>query len=168
MGAVLSAGLARNHRGNPAASLKMEKLYGMPVLFSGTGSLVLNNAEINLVDQHYKQTLSNLLKLHPGSPNSFVYFMAGSLPGKAILHQRQLSLFSMICHLPDDPLNARARHVLTSGLPSAKSWFTHVRDLCLLYGFPHPLQLLQNPLSKQGFKKLARSLIVDFWEKKLR
>ena len=85
--------------------------------------------------------------------------MAGCLPGKALLHQRQLSLFSMICHLPDNSPHARARHVLTC-LPPGSS--------CLLYGLPHPLDLLQTPLTKYTFKKLTKSLIVDYWEKKLR
>ena len=34
LAAVLSAGLSRSHRGNPAASLRTEKLYGLPVLLS--------------------------------------------------------------------------------------------------------------------------------------
>ena len=37
LGAVLAAGLARRHRGNPAASLRTEKMYGLPVLLSGLG-----------------------------------------------------------------------------------------------------------------------------------
>ena len=159
LGALLFTGIARSHRGNLAASVKIEKLYGMPVLFSGVASLVLLKSEIQIIDQHYKNTLSSLLKLHHGTPQSFIYFMSGSLPGKAILHQRQLSLFSMICQLPLDPLNARARHVLTTSSPTSRSWFSQIREICLLYGFPHPLQLLEKPLSKIAFKKLARSHI---------
>ena len=37
-----------------------------------------------------------------------------------------------------------------------------------MYGLPHPLQLLDNPLSKYSFKKLAKSHVVDYWEQKLR
>ena len=123
LGAVMFTGIARSHRGNPAAAIKIEKLYGMPVLFSGVGSLVLNGFKINIINQHYKNTLTSLLKLHPGTPHPFIYFMSGSLPGKAILHHRQLSLFNMICHLPNDPLNTQAKQVLTCHLPSSKSWF---------------------------------------------
>ena len=118
LGAVMFTGIARSHRGNPAAALKMEKLYGMPVLFSGLGSLVLNGFEINIINQHYKNTLASILKLHPGTPHQFIYFISGSLPGKAILHHRQLSLFNMICHLHNDPLNIQAKQVLTCHLPS--------------------------------------------------
>ena len=168
MNAVLFTCVAWRNRGNVAASVRIEKLYAMPVLFSGNASLVLSNFEINMIDQHYKNTLINLLKLYPGTPHPFIYFMSGSLPGKAIHHQRQLSLFSMICHLPNDPLNKRAKYVLTNMNPTSRSWFWQIRDICLLYGFPHPLKLLEKPLSREAFKKLARSLVVSYWETKLR
>ena len=74
----------------------------------------------------------------------------------------------MITRLPNDPLNQRARQVLTSFSPASKSWFVQIRDICLLYGMPHPLTLLDNPLTKDNFKKQAKSLVIDHWEKKLR
>ena len=89
---------------------------------------------------------------------SVVYFTAGSLPLTAILHLRQLSLFSMISRLPSDPLNSHAQHVL----------LTAIRHLFLQYGLPHPLDILSNPPSKEAFKKLVKSKIIDFWERKLR
>ena len=46
LGGVLHAGLARHHRGNPAAAIRTEKVYGTPVLFSGLGSLCLKKSEI--------------------------------------------------------------------------------------------------------------------------
>ena len=47
LGAVLSAGLARGHRGSPATALRVHQLHCMPVLFSGLATLVLNKAETN-------------------------------------------------------------------------------------------------------------------------
>ena len=38
---VSSAGMARSHRGNPAASLRGHQLYALPVLLNGLASLVL-------------------------------------------------------------------------------------------------------------------------------
>ena len=74
----------------------------------------------------------------------------------------------MICQLHGDPLNRRARQVLPKGKPSSKSWFIQIRDICLLYDLPHPLQLLSNPPSKQTFKKLAKAQVISYWELKLR
>ena len=168
LGSIISCGLARGHRSNPAASLRILTIYGTPVLMSGLASLVLTAKEISCVDQQYKKTLQNILKLSVNSPPSLVHFIAGSLPGTAVLHLKQISLFGMICRLPEDPLNFHAHQVLLTSSPSGKSWFVQVRNLLLKYQLPHPLLLLQNPPPKESFKKLIKSKIMDHWEEKLR
>jgi hypothetical protein len=168
LGALLSAGLARGHRGNPAASLRVHQIYGTPVLFSGLDTQVLTKAEIGILDSHYLNILQNLQRLHDKTPRAVVLFMAGSLPGEAILHLRQLTLYSMICRLPSDPLHAHAQYVLSCAPRSAKSWFQQVRDICLQYSLPHPLELLQHPLSKFSFKQLVKKNVTEYWEGLLR
>jgi hypothetical protein len=42
-----------------------------------------------------------------------------------------------------------------------------IRNLCLQYNLPHPLVFVQEPQTKEIFKKLVRAKIVDFWESKL-
>ena len=168
LGSVSSAGLARGHRANPAASLKAHQLYCTSVLFSGLSSLVLSKSELNVIEIHFKNTVQNIQRLHQNTPRSIVYFLAGSLPGEAVFHTKQLSLFSMISRLPQNPLHSHARYVLSSALPSARSWFQQIRDLCLQYNLPHPLQLLDCPLTKDGFKKLVKLKVLDYWQDLLR
>ena len=79
---------------------------------------------------------------------------------------RQLSLFSMICHLPNNPLNIHAKHVLALSPTSAQSWFLQVRDICMEYSLPHPLELLENPPKRNQFKKTARLKVTEFWHQK--
>ena len=86
--AVLPAGLARHHRGNPAASLCVHLLYAVPVLLSGLSALVLSNQELDVLDHHHKITLERLLRLYPRTPAPFVYFLAGTIPARALLHSR--------------------------------------------------------------------------------
>ena len=165
--ALLPAGLARRHRGNPAASLKVSQIYGTPVLLSGTASLVLSQAELDILDGHYLHTLIKLLRLHDKTPGPIVYFLAGSLPASALLHQRQLSLLNMICNLKNDPLQKHAYHALLLSKLHSKSWFVQVRNVCLRYGLPHPLELLENPLPKIKFQKLVKQKIAEFWHRQL-
>ena len=159
VGSVLSAGLARGHRGSPAAALKVHQMYCTPVLFSGLASLVLTRSEVNIIDKQYQKTLQSLQRLHDKTPRSVVLFLAGRLPGEAELHLRQLCLFSMICHLPQDPLHKHAEYALTSLAQSSKSWFLQVRALCLQYGLPHPLDLLKSPLSKGKFTSMDKAKV---------
>ena len=164
IGSVLSAGLARGHRGSPAAALKVHQLYCTPRLFSGLATLVLSKSETGVIDSHYQNSLQHLQRLHAKTPRPVIFFLAGRVPGEAELHLRQLSLFSMICHLPDDPLHKRALYALTNLPPSSRSWFHQVRNLCLQYGLPHPLILLETPLSKEVFKKLVKHSVNEYWQ----
>ena len=166
--AMLACGLARGHRSNPSACLRVLQLYGIPVLMSGLGSLVLNPAEVAMIHQHHKNTVQFLQKLHHGTPQAFIFFIAGCLPATATLHLRQFSLFGMICLLQDDPLCELAKDVLTTLTRRSNSWFAQIRNLCLQYNLPHPLEFLQAPKPKENFKKLVRAKIIDYWENKFR
>jgi hypothetical protein len=168
MNFVLSAGLAKGQSGNPAASLKVHELYGTPKLFSGLATLVLSKPETKIVDGHYQKTIMNLQRLHDKTPRCFIFLLAGCIPGEAILHMKQLTIFMMICHLPSDPLNTHARHVLMTAKSSANSWFQQIREHCLLYGLDHPLHMLDFPPSKSSFKRQAKEQITTYWENLLK
>ena len=94
--------------------------------------------------------------------------MTGCLPATATLHLRQFSLFGMVCRLKDDPLHVLAQDVLVMSTQKSNSWFAQIRNLCLQYDLPHPLDFLKTPKTKENFKKLVRSKVIDYWEKKLR
>ena len=102
------------------------------------------------------------------TPQCFVYLLVGCIPGEAVLHQRQLTLFMQICHLPQDPLHTHARHVLLCARPSHRSWFQQIYQLCILYELDHPLQMLASPPTKLSFKSLLKQKITAHWEHKLK
>ena len=164
---VLPAGLALHHNANPAACLRVEQIYALPVLLSGLSALVLSSSEVDLLTAHYKKILSRLMKLHDRSSDSAVYFLAGSLPARALLHLRQLSLFSMICLLDKNILKTIAVNILVEAKSSARSWFQQIRDICVMYGLPHPLSLLRSPLTKAKFGNLCKQKVYEYWHLKL-
>jgi hypothetical protein len=168
LGAVLHTGMARAHSGNPAASLRIQQMYANSVLFSGLGSLVLNDQEVSIVSQHHKKTISNLQRLIPLTPRAVIFFLAGTLPGEAFLHLRQLSIFGMLCRLPSNVLNIHGQNIFNYITSSPKSWFHQIRDLCLKYCLSHPSNLLTNPPGKEAFKNLVKKHVIDYWEQKLR
>ena len=165
--ALLPTGMARRRRGNPAASVKLSQMYGVPVLLSGVTSLVLSKSELKMLEGHYIRTLQGLLRLHDKTPRSIVCFLAGSLPITAILHQRMLSLMLMISFLSKDPLYQHARYVLLHPVQCCRSWFIQAKNICQLYGLPHPLQVLENPPAKQPFKSLVKKKIACYWKELL-
>ena len=40
--------------------------------------------------------------------------------------------------------------------------------ICLLYELPHPITVLENPPSKDDFKKMIKAKVTSYWETKLR
>ena len=167
---VLPAGLARGHRSNPAAAIRVERLYGIPVLLSGLASLVLSSQDVGVLAGHLKQHIQRLLKLHKATPDPVVWFLAGCLPFEALLHLRMFSIFGMLARLHggDNILANYARDALATAKPSSKSWFLEIQRISLKYLLPHPITILQNPPSKIAYKKLVKSAVTDFWEQKLR
>ena len=164
---ILPAGLSRHHRAKTSSCLIAERIYALPVLLSGLPALVLSRTELEALNNYHKNILKNLMKVPKHTPDSAVYFLAGSLPVLALLHLRQFSLFNMICHLPDNPLHILARRILVECKPTSCSWFHSVRNLCIQYNLPHPLILLQSPVPKSKFKIMCNQNVHDYWRRKL-
>ena len=171
--AVLPAGLARRHFSNPAASLRIHQLYGLPVLLSGLAALVLCRAEFEALDHHHKVTLERLLRLYPRTPAPVVYLLAGSLPASAHLHCRQLGLLGMLARQgPGSILHRMATFILSdsriSNHVSKNLWFCQVRKLCLQYDLPDPLTVLAAPPSGGQWKRLVNCQVQSYWLSKIR
>ena len=106
----------------PYFSLKLEKLYALPVLLSDLASLVLSVKDFSLIDSYYRECLQKLLRLHTNTPRSVIFFLAGSLPASAFLHQRQLNLFGMVSRLENNILYQHAQNIFTSATVSKGSY----------------------------------------------
>ena len=91
--------------------------------------------------------------------------MSGNLPGKAILHSRQLTLFGMICRLHGNILHLIAQNLLIAMGDNDTSWFGQIRSLCFQYALPHPLKVFEEQAGKEDFKSLVKANIVDYWQK---
>ena len=166
---VLPAGLARGHRGNPAAALRIELLYGCPVLLSGLAALVLNKAEIDIIHHHYKINLERLQRLHKATPEPVVCFLGGNLPLTAHHHLNQLTLLGMIARLgPNHILHRIGCSILSSPKPFFRSWFHQLKIISAQYSLPDPLTVLTCPPSKTSYKNQVKSKVIDYWETKLR
>ena len=161
---ILHCGIAKYHRANPAAGLRLERIYGAPVLLSGVAPLVLSNSELNTLHSHYKNVIRQILKLPENTPESFIFFSAGTLPIIALIHLDILTLLGMLGRLgSDNILNRIGCHsLLTHANP--ESWFLAARYVTQLYGLCDPLLALQQPLPKSRWKSLCRSRVIRHWE----
>ena len=165
---ILFTGMAKGHRGSPVAGLRLERLYGAPVLLSGVAALVLSTAELSILHLHYKKSLRQLLRLPVNTPESFVMLAAGSLPLTALLHLRMLGLLGMIARLGQGSiLNKIGRHMLLTA-QNRQSWFIQMRSVTQKYALPDPLLILQQEPSKGSWKLQCRRAVLDWWQTQYR
>ena len=164
---TISCGMARGHRGNPAASLRVEAVYCAPRLYSGLATLLLSPTEVSSLHSHQKVTLERLQRLYTRTPAPAVYFLSGTLPAPAILHMRQFGLLYMIARLgPTNILWKHGTYILHHHIKH--SWFTQVRELTLQYSLPDPLLTLTSPpTSKPAWKGTVRRAVTAYWHSKL-
>ena len=164
---TIHCGMARSHRGNPAASLRVEALYCAPRLYSGLATLLLSPTEVSSLHSHQKVTLERLQRLYPRTPASAVYFLSGTLPAPAILHMRQFSLLFMIARLGQNNILWRhGTYILHHSI--RHSWYSQVRELTLQYSLPDPLLTLTSPpTSKQAWKGTVRRAVTAYWHSML-
>ena len=160
--AVITCGMARNHRGNPAASIRVESCYSAPKLFSGLACLLLSPSEIEVLSVHRRTTLQQLQRLHPKTPAPAIHFLSGSLPAPALLHLHQFTLLHMIAMLgPNSILFQHAIHILHHSIQN--SWFSALRNLTSQYSLPDPLVTLVSPPLKSRYKSMVKSAVRGFW-----
>ena len=134
------------------------------MLLSGVGTLVLNISELATLHQHFKLSIRQLLRLPVNTPECFIMLMAGVLPATALVHLRMLGLLGMIGRLgTDGVLNRIGRSALLTA-KNPHSWFMSIRSVTIKYGLTDPLLILQQPPTKDQWKRLCKSKVTDWWE----
>ena len=76
--------------------------------------------------QHWswtKETIQKLLQLHSSTQDPVSFSLDGVLPGEATLHLKQLTIFGMITHLPENILKRIAKEMIICSPQSEMTWF---------------------------------------------
>jgi len=71
----------------------------------------------------------------------------------------------MICLKTDSPLYSYGKYILTYEPKGSRSWFLLIKETCQEYGLDHPLDFMNNPPSKQYFKKLVKLKVCEYWQR---
>ena len=97
-----------------------------------------------------------------------VYILSGNLPVEATIHQRVLNFFGNISRLPDSTVERQlsVRQLAVKTLDS-NSWFVAVRKLCIMYGLPDCVEILENPPTKASWKTTVHRAICGYWAERL-
>ena len=113
--------------------------------------------------------LRGILKLSKCSPIPALHFLLGELPIEGTLHLRTLSLFHNVWTNASTTVHEMVKYILTMCDENSTTWSNHIRILCLRYGLPSPLMLLNStPWSKQSWKDLTVTRITAWHEREMR
>ena len=99
-----------------------------------------------------------------------MHFLLGEVPIEARIHLNTFSLFYSIWSNPHTTANKVMRYILKMSNNSSVTWSIHVRLLCLLYGLPDPLHLLEKESiwPKEKWKNLTKTMVTIYHENDLR
>jgi hypothetical protein len=73
---LITSGVPRKSNANPWVGLRLEMLYGTPVLMFWLSSLVLCTSKMSIIDKCHKDTYQNIQKLLPKTSQCVFTFLA--------------------------------------------------------------------------------------------
>ena len=108
--------------------------------------------------------------LPKGTPSAAVYLILGVLPFEAQRDLEILGLLGQISICPSDQQNVKdiILHNLTFYGNSLKGWSTLVRQTCIKYDLPDPLDYMANPWRADRWRGHCTDIVRKHWELKLK
>ena len=167
--ALLGPALSFKCKLSPTVQLHIWRTYALPVLLSGLAALPIRPAQLNSLQVFQNKIIRGFLKQSRSSPVASLYFLSGELPIAAKLHYDLLILFHNVWSNPQTKIFRIVRYILTMSDSKSTTWSVHVRLVCLLYGLPDPLILLQQvPMTKSAWHTLVKTKLTAYHEQELR
>ena len=155
---------------SPVVQLHIWRTCSLPVLLSGLPALPIRPTNLQSLELFHKKILRGFLKLSQTSPIPALFFLLGELPVEALLHIRTLSLLQNIWSNPSSTVYSMVEYILKMCSSNSTTWSNHVQLLCLKYGLPSPLTLLQNSfaMTKPTWNATVKTKVTIWHEKELR
>ena len=109
----------------------------------------------------------------PSLPLLTVYHIStllGELPIEGRLHLDFLSVFYNIWKNPDTTIFRVVRYIIKMAGDRSSTWSAHLRSMCLTYGLPNPLELLESgeAWEKSKWSAFTKTHVTIHFENKLR
>ena len=155
---------------SPLVLVHLWRTYNLPVLLSGLPALPVRPSNAKALSLFHNKTHRGFLKLSSSSPIPSLYFLLGELPVEAQLHIDTLTLFHNVWSNPDSTVHKLVKYILMMSNSNSTTWSNHVQLLCMKYGLPGPLSLMETGTAwqKSRWKCLVKTKVIVFHENELR
>ena len=101
-------------------------------MLSGMSTSVFSRSELDIDPKNQISFLTDLMKLHDNTLESYLHLMSGILCAQALIHMQVLGLFCMICRIPENILYKMAEISMLTKVKKSKSWFVYVCHICVM------------------------------------
>ena len=154
---------------SPLVQLHLWRTYSLPVLMSGLSALPIRPRIMKPLQAFHNKILRGFLKQSYNSPVASLFFLCGELPIEARLHLDLLNLFHNIWSNPGTKIYEIVMYIVKMVSESSTTWSYHIRQVCLKYGLPDPINLLQYAaVPRSAWKELVRTRVTAYHEAELR
>ena len=154
---------------SPLSNRKMFLSYHQPSYLYGTDTMQLNVTDIDRIEVKYRKVLKCMLSLPDCTTSAIVYLSAGVLPATAQRDVEILGLLGQLAVCDGEAQNVRMiiENTLTFYGVSFNGWSSLVRNTCLKYGLPDPLDYFQHPWRPDRWRALCKQTVQTYWEDEL-
>ena len=154
---------------SPLSNRKMFTAYHQPTFLYGTDTLFINVTDLEKLERKYRKVLRCMLSLPDCAPSAGVYLCMGLLPASAHRDIDILALFGQLA-VCDDELQS-VKTVIENSLTfygiTFNGWSGLVRQTCLKYNLPDPLQYLLYPWRPDRWRNYCKGEVEKFWNREL-
>ena len=154
---------------SPVVQVHLWRACCYPVLLSGLPALPIRPVNFKSLELFHRKVLRGFLKLSQSSPIPALFFLLGEMPVQGALHIQTLGLFHNIWSNPNTTVHNIVMYILKLCSSKSTTWSNHVQLLCLQYGLPPPLSLInEQAWSKNAWNDLVKTKVTVYHERKLR
>jgi hypothetical protein len=161
---LFGAGLHGKNGFNPSLSADIWHKYILSSLLFGAELWMLDPLNLERLEVFQRQKLRQLQGLPPRTASAACLGLLGIWPIEAEIDRRVLGLFRNIIDNESQIEYDIAVRQLATKPGNSNSWFAHVNRTLQKYILPNAHELLQNPPSKQSWKRTVKQKITQKWE----
>ena len=138
--------------------------YVLPVLLYGMEVILPRQKYMDMLDEFNKRNIKHILSLSTTTAEPGIHIFSGTQPVETTIHQRALTFFGSIARLLESSVEKQpASRQLADKTMNSYSWFIAVKKLCVMYGLPDCVKILENSPTKTTWRTIVYTAICRHW-----
>ena len=165
---LMGTGLHGENGLDPETAMSMIRAFILSILNYGLEIVLPKGKNLDNINRQYKKWIKQILSLYINMADPAVFILAGTLPIEAEMHIKAITLYGNITRAKKSSIEWKlAERQLTIKSHDSHSWFIEIKELCLKYDILNIYNYLENPLSKNQWKKMIKTKIYTYWKSRL-